>query len=134
MSWVLITKCVLWLHSNPQTATCPTNFSNYPKNSPVQFFGCVSASPDPSPCVHLPYGSLHCNNWCWSLDPFHSKPAASILCAASTKGSGMNCRAAPTLEFLVAQGGNANAVANDGTKPINLVPKPDSGNLAGNFA
>lgn len=44
----------------------------------------------------------------------------------------MLCRAAPTLEYLVAQGGNPNAAANDGTKPIDLVPKPDTGNLAGN--
>lgn len=46
----------------------------------------------------------------------------------------MLCRAAPTLEYLVAQGGNPNAVTNDGTKPIYLVPKPDTGNLAGNSA
>ncbi|EIE18306.1 hypothetical protein COCSUDRAFT_83607 [Coccomyxa subellipsoidea C-169] len=38
--------------------------------------------------------------------------------------------AAPTLEYLVAQGGNPNAPANDGTKPIDIVPKPDTGNLA----
>ncbi len=40
-------------------------------------------------------------------------------------------RAAPTLEYLVAQGGNPNAKANDGTKPISLVTTPSSGNLAG---
>ncbi|KAK9907661.1 hypothetical protein WJX75_007781 [Coccomyxa subellipsoidea] len=62
---------------NPQKATCPATFTNYPKNATVQFFG-----------------------------------------------------AAPTLDFLVAQGGNPNAVTNDGTKPIDLVPKPDTGNLA----
>ncbi|BDA47834.1 probable Ankyrin-3 [Coccomyxa sp. Obi] len=38
--------------------------------------------------------------------------------------------AAPTLKYLVAQGGNPNAAAKDGTKPINLVPAPPSGSLA----